>query len=81
MIIQCLCVPPHRHFFRRRGQVVRRQTANLLLVGSIPTGASVPRSNPARSFPVFDGTGSRFHNFRAVPAVVRHRSAFHVVGT
>src|SRR5687767_8270821 len=25
---------------RRRGQVVRRQTANLLLVGSIPTGAS-----------------------------------------
>ena len=25
---------------RRRGQVVRRQTANLLFVGSIPTGAS-----------------------------------------
>jgi hypothetical protein len=28
-------------FFRRRGQVVRRQTANLLFVSSILTGASL----------------------------------------
>ena len=32
--------PPARFVERRRGQVVRRQTANLLFVGSIPTGAS-----------------------------------------
>ena len=41
---------PRGHFpFRRRGQVVRRQTANLLFVGSIPTGASVQVPVPASS--------------------------------
>ena len=47
---------------RRRGQVVRRQTANLLFVGSIPTGASLTISLSFHADGYRPGTRHRPHS-------------------